>query len=78
MRGVEVRAAAAAVHQVPVVTRVVRVVVQVAGEHQLDLRPGWLDDGPREVVDRIVRAGVLLGLDPARGRRAHDHLVARA
>ena len=61
----------------PVRPDVVRVVVQVAGEHQLQVGTGRLDDGTHEVVDRVVRARLLDRLDPARRRRAQDHLVAR-
>src|SRR5256886_6466988 len=72
MRAVQVGAAATARHQVPVRPLVVRVVVQVPGEHQLDLRPGRLDDGTDEEGDRVVGARIGIRLHPARRRRAGD------
>ena len=77
VRPVQVGAAATAGHQVPVRPLVVRVVVQVAREHQPQVRAGRLDDGTHEVVDRVVRARLLDRLHPARRRRTQDHLVAR-
>src|SRR5207302_3494260 len=73
----EVGAAPATGDQVPVRPGVVRVVVQVAGEHQADRRSGGLDDGTGEEVDGVVRPRVVLRLDPARGGRADDDRVAR-
>ncbi len=51
--------------------------MQVAGEHQLDVGLRRREHRPDEEVRRVVRAGIPGRLDPARCRRTQDDLVAR-
>ena len=76
--GQQVGPAATAGDQLAVLAGVARVVVQVAGDQQPHVRPGRREDRPDEVVDRVVRLGLVGRLDPGRRRRHQDDPVAPA